>query len=140
MLSLVLPDAIGENTQAFSAVCVWCYRDTESHLYRSGTSLTGTRQWCQVPSDLFPCVLVALGPHREPCLGAWAASLTTLSWTFADFPYLSLISTFVQCGCGEEQMAWYRGYTEHVKHTEASVDWVCSPTVGSTPLPAHKAP
>lgn len=86
MLSLDLKDGSQENTHASGAVC-GAVGDTKSHLYRSGTSLTRTRQWVKIPSGQFPCVLVVLGPHRDSYLGAWA---TTLSWTFAGFPYLGL--------------------------------------------------
>lgn len=37
-------------------------------------------------------------------------------------------------------MTWYRRYTDILKTQEASVGWICSPTVGYIHLPAHKGP
>lgn len=56
MISLDLKDGIQKDMHAFSATV----EGTESHLYKAGTSLTGIRQWYQIPSHQFPRVLVAL--------------------------------------------------------------------------------
>lgn len=66
MLSLDLKDGTSKDMLASSATV----GGTEFHLYKAGTSLTGTRQWSQIPSYQFPHVLVALCANRKLCLAA----------------------------------------------------------------------